>query len=229
MPRERTTIAAIRDIPCGPWKMACAVVAARPSEQPPTEPSAVLPRADPARWSKGAVVAVHCPEDDPAPFWLCRIDEDADGSTETAISWLEPTGKARKTYMVGGKDPVATRSIICVVREAGRWDSGRGFTLTPVERAAVVNAIEAEARPEEQDEGPPLKVADVAVRSQLSHDFAVVSSPAPKKKRRRTDVDQGLSEAASQPRHQASKNGEKTSGPTPAAECRVLSVATRMI
>ena len=101
---------------------------------------------DPALWVKGAVVAVHCPEDEPFPFWLCRIDEDADGAEETAITWLEPTGKAGKTYAIGGADPVATQSIICTVREAGRWKSGRGFTLTPMERAAVLVAIAAEAK-----------------------------------------------------------------------------------
>ena len=99
---------------------------------------------NPALWVKGAVVAVHCPEDEPCPFWLSRIDADTDGADETMITWLEPTGKGGKSYAIGGEDPIATTSIICTVREAGRWKSGRAFTLTPAEREAVLELIEAE-------------------------------------------------------------------------------------
>jgi hypothetical protein len=98
---------------------------------------------------KGAVVAVHCPEDEPHPFWLCHIDADPDGADETMITWLEPTGKRSKLYVRGSKDPIATTSIICTIREAGRWKGGRGFTLTPAERQSVLKCIEAEAQAEQ--------------------------------------------------------------------------------
>ena len=98
--------------------------------------------ADPALWVKGAAVAVHCPPDEPVPFWLCRIDTWPGDAAETLVTWLEPT--KGNGYALGGKDPVETTSIICTVREAGAWKT-KGFTLTPSEIKAVMVAIDNES------------------------------------------------------------------------------------
>ena len=142
--RERRPPAKYEAVPASATLSGDFAVAPAPATTETRGNETVKLSTNPALWVKGAVVAVHCPEDEPCPFWLSRIDADADGADETMITWLEPTGKGGKSYAIGGEDPIATTSIICTVREAGRWKSGRAFTLTPAEREAVLELIEAE-------------------------------------------------------------------------------------